>query len=96
MWNYRILAKRILNESDVEFGLYEVFYNNDIPTSYTENSMKPLSFEKESDEPTESIKWILEKMKLACDKPILDYDNFPKEYHNLKKERKRKIKKINK
>lgn len=76
-WNYRILARKLNGE--VQFGFYEVHYENDIPVACTLNPVEPISFNSDGD-PVDSIKWQLDAMKLACDKPVLDYDNFPLEY----------------
>ena len=113
MWNYRILAKKVptkkkhidtgvLEDSfTIEYGIYEVFYNDDTdkkPHSCTKESMRPVAFDDWDEEPIDAMKWTLEKMLLACEKPILDYDSFEngeiKEYHNIKKERKKKLKKL--
>jgi len=87
-WNYRILARKILDE--VQYGFYEVHYENDIPIACTENPTYPLSFNSD-DDPVESIRWQLDAMKLASEKPILDYDNFPKEYLNYSRRMKLKM-----
>jgi len=77
-WNYRILAKRLSGE--VQYGIYEVHYENDIPIACTENIITPLSFNSDIEDHVESLTWQLDAMKLACAKPILDYDRFPQEY----------------
>jgi hypothetical protein len=92
-WNYRILARKI--ETETQFGLYEVHYDdNDEPVGFTENSMIPLGFNDGIEDPVESIKWQLDAMKIATEKPILDYDHFPLEY--LKYSRQKKLKEIEK
>jgi hypothetical protein len=75
-WNYRILARNINNE--IQYAIYEVHYENDIPKACTQNPVYPLGFA--SEEPVDSIKWQLDAMRSALDKPVLDYDNFPIEY----------------
>ena len=89
-WNYRILARSVNGE--VQYGFHEVHYENDVPVGYTENTICPLGFDVAED-PIESINWQLDAMRLASDKPVLDYDNFPKEY--VKYSRKRKLKVLN-
>ena len=77
-WNYRVLAKKL--DSEIEFGLYEVYYDDDNnPISCTENACFPLAYDECGDY-IKSLKWTLNKMKIALKKPILDYDNFPNEY----------------
>jgi len=95
-WNYRVLAKRnVVNGiTVVEFAIYEVQYENDVPISHYEHTTTPVYFSDESSEPIYSLKWQLDAMKLACDKPVLDYDNFPNEY--LPYSRKKKLDKIDK
>lgn len=91
-WNYRLLAKRTSN--DVRFGIYEVHYKDDKPTSCTVNEINPVTFASDIEDQVESMKWQLEMMLKACDKPILDYDNFPNEY--LPYSRKKKLELIEK
>jgi len=95
-WNYRILARRIITDlySDVHFGIYEVYYDdeNNMPESCTENPITITSYESECEDPIDSIKWQLDVMIEASNKPVLDYDNFPNEY--VKHLRKKKLKSI--
>jgi len=91
-WNYRILARKV--ESEVQFAIYEVHYEDDVPVACTEKCMTPMGFNIELEDPVESIQWQLDAMKLACEKPVLDYDNFPNEY--VKYSRKKKLEKIGK
>jgi hypothetical protein len=80
-WNYRVLARKISFETstEIQYGMYEVHYKNDIPIACTEFPVYPLSFNSDED-PIESLKWQLDAMKLALEKPILNYDDFPNEY----------------
>jgi len=75
---------------DVSFGIYEVHYDdNEIPKGYTQNPIEILTYKSYGKDPIESVEWQLNKMKLALEKPVLDYDNFPKIY--LKYYRKKKL-----
>lgn len=66
-WNYRIM-KRKTSESDFEYGIYEVYYNDDGSVKCcTENSMTPVV-----DSP-EGLKYELEIMLKAFDQEILEY-----------------------
>ena len=91
-WNYRVLAKKVLN--DVQYGIYEVHYENDIPKSCTMNEISSVAFDSDIEDQIDSMIWQLDAMKLACGKPVLDYDDFPKEY--IKYNRKKKLKEIEK
>lgn len=85
-WNYRILARRV--SGDVQYGMYEVHYENDIPIACTENIITPSSFNSDIEDPVESLIWQLDAMKLAYAKSILDYDRFPQEYLPYKRKKK--------
>lgn len=89
-WNYRVLARKIENE--IQYGFYEVHYEHDKPVACTENPVYPTGFDDDNDT-IESIRWQLDAMKLATEKPILDYDNFPNEY--VRYLRKKKLNAIN-
>jgi hypothetical protein len=95
-WNYRILATHIqdsgeLGKNEVRFAIHEVHYEDDVPVGCTENPVFPITFGDEGD-PIENLKWQFEAMKTACEKPILNYDNFPEIY--TKYYRKKKLNKI--
>lgn len=62
-WNYRILAHE--NNGEVYFQVHEVYYNDGVPESYTLNTITVGS------ETIKGIKWSLNKMKEAVNKPIL-------------------------
>jgi len=66
-WNYRIM-KHKNSDSEFEYGVYEVYYNeNGEVKGYTENSMTPTV-----DSP-EGLKKELEIMLKAFDQEILEY-----------------------
>ena len=88
-WNFRIVARKVSDE--VQYGINEVHYEDNIPVACTENPVCPIGFDDDND-PVESLKWQLDAMMLATEKPVLDYDNFPVEY--LKYSRKKKLKAI--
>jgi hypothetical protein len=87
-WNYRILAKKVSDE--VQYGIHEVHYEDDIPVGCTENPVYPITFGDEGD-PIENLKWQLDAIKLALEKPILDYDNFPKVYTKYYRKKKLEV-----
>ena len=90
-WNYRVLARKINGE--IQYGFYEVHYKNDVPIGCTLNPVYPTGFD-DTEDPIVSINWQLDAMKLATEKLILDYDNFPKVY--AKYYRKKKLEAIEK
>lgn len=66
-WNYRVM-KRKISESEFEFGIYEVYYDdNGRVKGYTENSMTPVVHT------AEGLKYELEIMMKAFDKEVLEY-----------------------
>ena len=74
-WNYRILAK-ICSNDEVSFGVYSVYYDeNGKPDGYSANPVEM------SAEDIEYIRFDLDKMKEALDKPVLwEGERFPEEY----------------
>jgi hypothetical protein len=84
-WNYRILARKVSNE--VQFGIYEVHYENDVPVACTQNPILPLQFASEGD-PIESFNWQMDAFRRALEKPILNYDDFPNVYHKYYRKKK--------
>lgn len=75
-WNYRIMAREYAPNMRPSFGIYEVYYEDEVPNAYSSN---PIDLQYYDD--AEGIKWDLEKMLLAYDKSILWYgDKFPEEY----------------
>ena len=106
-WNHRVLAKRVTSKkvnkktgklvdtTIIEYGLYEVYYDDhNKPDSCTQESMKPLSYDEDDVDCIAELKQTLDWMREACEKPVLDYDNFPNEFKNVKREREKKMKKI--
>ena len=98
-WNYRVIATQIQNSvelgrHDVRFAIHEVHYDdNELPVGFTENPIDPIAFISELSDPIKSIRWQLDAMKLALEKPVLDYDNFPNVYQRYY--RKTKLDQIN-
>jgi len=72
-WNHRLLMFE--EEVNNYFQMHEVYYENDIPNGHTQN---PTGVHGDS---VDDIKWQLEMMTKALDKPILwGGDRFPEEY----------------
>lgn len=71
-WSYRVVKQvtRIpLGDIDISYSIHEVY--TDEHGDIVNISEKP-SYVISDD--TEGLKWQLERMILACDKPIIDYN----------------------
>ncbi len=71
-WNYRVVktvTKIPLGDMDISYGIHEVYYdeNGDI-VNISESLAHPLS------DDLEGLKWSLERMMEACNKPVIDYN----------------------
>ena len=72
-WNYRAVktvTKIPLGDTDISYGIHEVYYddNGDI-VNISESLAHPIS------DDLEGLKWNLERMMEACNKPIIDYNS---------------------
>ena len=72
-WNYRVMVKTYVygssKEPQLDFAIYEVYYENDKPTSCTLNAMSLEGFNS-----VEELKEAHEMMLEAYSLPILWYD----------------------
>jgi len=77
-WNYRVVAhlKRFNEKEYWIFGIHEVFYEDDIPISYTKNPIEMNSYDG-----LDTFNWMLDKMMNDIKKPILNGDDFPNEFN---------------
>lgn len=71
-WSYRVVkyvTKIPLGNIDISYAIHTVYTdeNNDI-VNISEQPAYAIG------DDTESLKWQLERMMLACDKPIIDYN----------------------
>jgi hypothetical protein len=79
-WNYRVMRHsskdETTGEDEIWVGLHEVYYRDDDvddltvnvdETSYTKKPVRIIS------EDVAGLRWVLERMLEALDKPILDY-----------------------
>ena len=67
-WNYRIM-KREVSQNEFEFGIYEVFYNEDgTIKGYTQDSLVPVV------DSIHGLKQELGVMLKAFDKDVLNYE----------------------
>lgn len=71
-WNYRIL--RFVQHDQEYFEIHEVHYKDGKPVSYGKPAATVYS------ETLEGLDWVQEKMNDAMNKPVLDTENWPKEY----------------
>ena len=77
-WNFRVITGKD-HFGNRFFSIVETYYNKDnVPDSYAK---RELMSEHES---VEDLKWERKKIKDAFKKPILDKDNFPKEWKEEK------------
>lgn len=84
-WEYRVMRQTHkwtvakVEKSKYVYQIHEVYYhldeNNKIETSWTVNPIEAYSCpEPEDKDKLEGMRWQLEKMLEALDKPILDYE----------------------
>lgn len=71
-WEFRVMKQKyhhpINNEDMYYYGIHEVFYNKDnTDFSYTADAVDV------GGDSLEDIRWVLEAMLKALDKPVLDY-----------------------
>lgn len=72
-WNYRVL-ERETDYGETTLAVYEVYYDSDgNPVGHTQ---EPIAPEVDAEfENVEDLKKVLEAMKQAADKPVLEYDS---------------------
>jgi hypothetical protein len=80
-WNFRIITNlhvvpmgTFIGDQYRTYSVVEVYYEEGKPVSY---GAKNILSEHEN---VKGIKWTHKKIKKALKKPILDADNWPKEY----------------
>jgi len=68
-WNFRII--RHIDNGSAWLAIHEVFYDkDDNPDSCTQNPVRAVGEDKSE------IKWYLDKMHEALEKPVIDYKYF--------------------
>ena len=70
-WNYRVIMKTyktLSGEEEIEFGIYEAYYDKDKVTSWSAN---PVAIYGET---LEELKQVYKMYGLALSKPILMWD----------------------
>lgn len=66
-WNYRVM--RHVGDGEEWLGIHEVYYDdNGKPNGHTEDEIAPTS-----DEGVDGLRWVLDRMMEALDKPVLDF-----------------------
>lgn len=79
-WNYRVVREvhkhpELLRRNNPDIGESDIFYT--IHDVYYDDNHDIVSIGRESPidgEDIEELKWILQKMLEACDKPVIDYN----------------------
>ena len=74
-WNYRVCTHVEEKDNQRYFSIKEIHYKNNIPIAYGDKK-EFLDYIED----LEAVKWTLEQMQEALNKPIIDLDNFPNEY----------------
>lgn len=79
-WNYRVIKHVAPKTNEVFLQLHEVYYSDQDsePNGVTIDAVTV------GGETTDEIKWVLEKMAEALEKPILDYSDFDEKTHAIK------------
>jgi hypothetical protein len=70
-WNHRVICHNENSEEEIWFAIHECFYDkpgDDIPVSWTVDSIAPVS------DTAHGLLEVIERMKLAVEKPILVID----------------------
>ncbi len=63
-WNYRIVKKTVDGED--LYGIHEYYYDADGRYGWTEDAVEVIA------DSVEGIKWVLESMMLALDRPVIE------------------------
>lgn len=72
-WNHRVIKQAYLcyDEYETIFGIHEVYYNEDGSLrNYTTDPVAPIGADMDE------LRWTLEKMLMALDKPVLTHEDF--------------------
>jgi len=82
-WNYRVF--KTIHENSTEYDIREIYYesgNDKNPTAYTADPVKPEAFwEDVNSTPIDDLRWQLEQMLEALDKPVLTEQDFNNTNH---------------
>ena len=79
-WNYRVIrtvnkTPELLRRNNPDVGEFDIFYS--IHDVYYDDNKDIANIGRESPvegEDIEELKWILQKMLEACDKPVIDHE----------------------
>lgn len=63
-WNHRVVKQT--DGDETWFGIHEVFYDEEQGTGWTENAVSVIG------QSVDDLRWVLEKMLLALDKPVIE------------------------
>lgn len=80
-WNYRVMRHSSKNENteeaEVWLGIHEVYYRDDdvddltVDVNETGYTVEPVRVTADD---VDGLRWVLQKMSEALDKPVLNYD----------------------
>lgn len=76
-WNYRVIKTFCKETGEDSYGIHEVYY--DEPDEPVNATINPIRISSES---IDDLRWMLDKFKVALEKPVLDM----KEFNNNDKE----------
>ena len=81
-WNYRVMRHSSRNEKtgeeEVWLGIHEVYYRDDdvddltVDVNETGYTVEPVRVTADD---VEGLRWVLEKMSEALDKPVLNFED---------------------
>lgn len=83
-WNYRIVSRANSDTSDgaqdktVSYAIHEAYYDqpdDETPHSITLEPVNVLTYLGEAECPKDALRWVLERMLEALEKPVLDFDD---------------------
>lgn len=75
VWNHRVV-RRDFGGGEVHYSIHEVYYDepNGPPRSCTMEPVAPYAESVEKNDEDQGLRWVLERMLAALDKPVLDWD----------------------
>jgi len=87
-WNYRVVSRAIPETSDgaqeqaVEYAIHEAYYeqpDGETPRTITLEPVNVSTYLNDAECPKDALRLVLERMLDALEKPVLDFDDFPRD-----------------